>query len=327
MPKVSSTRRASRAATHSGSWYTNEPEALSDQVEAWMAEARSERGPSGGAGQVTKAIIAPHAGYAYSGRTMAFAYCLLPEPDAVRTIFILGPSHHLYTERCHVSRCAQVETPLGSLDVDTATAEWLIDQHPGLMAPLDIDDDEAEHSIELHLPYVAHYLKSGISSQTGRAGSPPSGSPRLVPIVVGSLSPEREQQVGEILAPYILDPGVVFIVSSDFCHWGRRFGFQYHDPSRFEHIHESIAWLDSEGMKAIEAKTPRGFVDYLVKHSNTICGRHPIGVLLCALEHAYNGDVGKYEVRFTKYDRSSLVEEMRDSSVSYCSAVVTLDQV
>ena len=251
---------------------------------------------------------------------MAFAYSHLPDPDTVRTVFILGPSHHFYTDKCHVSQCTQVETPLGSLCVDTATAKGLIDRHPGLMAPLEIDDDEAEHSIEMHLPYVAQYLKSG--GQTQRGGSEP---PLLVPIVVGALSPAREQQVGEVLGPYILDPGAIFIISSDFCHWGRRFGFQYHDPSRFQRIHESIAWLDSEGMKAIEEKKPRGFVDYLVNYSNTICGRHPIGVLLCALEHAHGGDIGKYDVRFTKYDRSSLVEEMSDSSVSYCSAVVTVE--
>lgn len=326
MPRVSGTRRASRAATHSGSWYTNEPDTLSGQIQTWVAEAGGEENDERGgrvrssAGrQATKAIIAPHAGYAYSGRTMAFAYSHLPDPDTVRTIFILGPSHHFYTDKCHVSQCSQVETPLGSLGVDTATAKGLIEQHPELMASLEIEDDEAEHSIELHLPYVAQYLKSG---QTEREGSLRSEPPRLVPIVVGALSPAQEQQVGEVLAPFILDPGVIFIISSDFCHWGRRFGYQWHDPSRFERIHESIAWLDSEAMKVIEAKTPRGFVEYLVNYSNTICGRHPIGVLLCALEHAHNGDVGKYDVKFTKYDRSSLVEEMRDSSVSYCSAVV-----
>lgn len=279
-----------------------------------MAEASAQQPPRAGT-QATKAIIAPHAGYAYSGRTMAFAYSHLPDPASVKRIFILGPLHHVYSDKCHLSGCARVETPLGNLTVDTATVKELVDAHPELMATLDIGDDEEEHSVEMHLPYVAHYIKSGL-------GSSEEGGHLVVPMMVGALSPAREQRVGEILAPYLMDPATIFIISSDFCHWGRRFGFQYHDVDRFESIHEGIAWLDSEGMKAIEAKKSDGFVEYLIKYSNTICGRHPIGVLLCALEHGHGGDISKYDIGFTKYDRSSLVEDMSDSSVSYCSAVV-----
>lgn len=202
-------------------------------------------------------------------------------------------------------------TPLGPLAVDTEVAKALL-ADPGLFARLDIEDDEAEHSVEMHLPYVKAYVSS-------------SPSVMIVPIVVGALSPDRERAVGEVLAPYLRDRRTVFIVSSDFCHWGRRFGFQFHDAARFERIHESIAWLDHEGMKVIEKKRPTGFVDYLIAYSNTICGRHPIGVLLCALEAAYDGDA--YAVAFTRYDRSGLVEDMGDSSVSYASAVVKLVDV
>jgi AmmeMemoRadiSam system protein B len=311
-------RRTSRSATHSGSWYTDSPSALSAQIASWMDEARRERvsAPLQVPSTNTRAIIAPHAGYAYSGRTMAYAYSCLPPPDTIKTIFVLGPSHHFYTDKCHISQCSQLDTPLGPLVVDRALAKELLESDEGVFAPLGMDDDEAEHSIEMHLPYVAHYVHSSSTQQEVES--------RIVPIVVGALSPAREREVGRALAPYITRRDTIFIVSSDFCHWGRRFGYQFHLGERFEHIHESIAWLDSEGMKAIEKKEPEGFVEYLKEYQNTICGRHPIGVLLCALAEAHGGDTSKYEVSFTKYDRSGLVEGMEDSSVSYCSAYVSV---
>ena len=310
------------------------------QITGWMNAALASH-PSNPA---TKCIIAPHAGYAYSGPCAAYAYSSLPSPDTLSRIFILGPSHHFYSDKCHMTLCTELATPLGPLPVDRDTVVTLQDAHPDLFAPMGIDDDEAEHSIEMHLPYVKAFLSSETRSPSP-AASPAAGpiTARIIPIVVGALSPARERAVGAALAPHLADPRTVFVISSDFCHWGRRFGFQFHDASRFDHIHESIAWLDSQGMKAIEAKRASGFVDYLAETSNTICGRHPIGVLLCALETAYGKDVGgvdnrghggntsdvptatnldTYEVEFTRYERSGLVEDMRDSSVSYASAVV-----
>ena len=105
MPRTSCpARRAARAASHSGSWYTNVPGELADQISTWMDAARGEHPSS----PDTKAIIAPHAGYAYSGRTMAYAYTSLPDPDTISTIFILGPSHHFYSDKCHISQCSEV---------------------------------------------------------------------------------------------------------------------------------------------------------------------------------------------------------------------------
>ena len=89
--------------------------------------------------------------------------------------------------------------------------------------------DEAEHSLELHLPYLRHVL--------GGEGW------ALVPILVGALSRESERRYGQLLAPYLHDPHTLFVVSSDFCHWGARFRYVFYDK-RFGDIHESVEALD-----------------------------------------------------------------------------------
>lgn len=101
----------------------------------------------------------------------------------------------------------------------------------------------------------------------------------VIPIMVGVLSYEREAEFGQILAPYLADPQNLFVVSSDFCHWGQRFRYTHYDESCGA-IHQSIEKLDREGMQIIERLDPEPFAAYLRKYSNTICGRHPIGVFL-----------------------------------------------
>lgn len=68
--------------------------------------------------------------------------------------------------------------------------------------------DEEEHSIEMHLPYVAKVMESRRSQYT------------IVPILVGALSEEKEILYGKILSKYLADPDNLFVISSDFCHWG-----------------------------------------------------------------------------------------------------------
>lgn len=160
-----------------------------------------------------------------------------------------------------------------------------------------------------------------------------------MPIVVGNTSPRAEADYGRLLAPYLAAPGAVVIASSDFCHWGSRFRYTYYEPDpgaaqgasikagarlgRADRaIHESIAAVDARCMAAVETGRHQAFLDVLQATGNTVCGRHPIGVVMAALEALDEepGDHGaKGRFKFVQYDRSSLVESVGESSVSYCS--------
>ena len=96
---------------------------------------------------------------------------------------------------------------------------------------MSLDTDEAEHSIEMHLPYIAKMM------------APKRDQFTVVPVLVGSISADKEAKYGQIFAKYLADPTNLFIISSDFCHWGDRFHYTYYDQTKGE-IHQSIKALD-----------------------------------------------------------------------------------
>ena len=86
---------------------------------------------------------------------------------------------------------------------------------------MSLEADEDEHSIEMHLPYVARVMQTCGSDDFS-----------VVPVLVGSLSPEKEAKYGRIFAKYLSDPQNLFIISSDFCHWGSRFRYTEYDDQK-----------------------------------------------------------------------------------------------
>ncbi|KAI9482589.1 MEMO1 protein [Zychaea mexicana] len=311
-----------RVATHAGSWYTDSNARLNAELDKYLGNVSSsteegESYPIKGA----RAIIAPHAGYSYSGPTAAYAYKCI-DVSEIERVFILGPSHHVYLDGCALSKCDTYNTPIGNLTLDKATIQELYET--GKFQWMNKDVDEDEHSIEMHLPYTAKIF----SSKLDRI--------KVVPIMVGAIDDSKEKLFGELLSGYLADPKTLFIVSSDFCHWGLRFSYTYYQPNDREGlvrlgpsdsvtnppIHESISNMDHEGMRHIESLDHTAFSQYLRTTKNTICGRHPIGVLLCALAALQNKQP---RIQFTKYAQSNPCQRVRDSSVSYASAYVYID--
>jgi len=308
MPRGSNSN--SRCAYHAGSWYTDDGNELNRQLSDWLSKASST--PNTDVGAAARAVIAPHAGYLYCGACAAFAYKHI-EPSTTKRVFILGPSHHVRLAGCALSSVMRYETPLYPLNIDAQIYSEL--QAEGAFERMSVSTDEDEHSIEMHLPYVAKVMENFRDQFT------------IVPVLVGGLSVTKERQYGQIFAKYLEDPSNVFVISSDFCHWGSRFNYKYVDDN-FKSIWQSIEHLDRQGMNTIESLDPAEFSGYLQKYGNTICGRHPIGVLLNAIEtiksHGSNGT--RMALKFVQYAQSSKCHKPSDSSVSYASAVFTLER-
>jgi MEMO1 family protein len=177
--------------------------------------------------------------------------------------------------------------------------------------------------------------------------------PPLIPILIGSTTQSVERRYGALLSPYLADPSSIFIISSDFCHWGLRFRYTHYQPPSASSpspayslrssdrapsdypIHQSIAAVDKQCMDACETGDFETWWDALESTGNTVCGRHPIGIFMAAVEaleemgELVGEDDGvdgvgerleKGKFRFVRYERSSRVTSVRDSSVSYCSA-------
>ena len=185
--------------------------------------------------------------------------------------------------------------------------------------------DEEEHSGEMQYPFIAKIL-----NDAGKINKQEKNyfTINVLPIMVGSVKPKREEAFGKLISSHLSDPGIFTIISSDFCHWGKRFGYTPLPPPNsgvsVNEVHEYIQYLDRKGMDLIEMQRPGAFADYLREHSNTICGRHPIGVWLHSI--ALNTEEGKecLDVRFVKYAQSGEAKSTQDFSVSYASAVARL---
>lgn len=303
MAEASTTGRV-RHPSHAGSWYSADGTALADELGAYLRAVPSSA--STHPTRASRALIAPHAGYSYSGPAAAWAYKAV-DPRVVRRVFLLGPSHHVFLKQCALTTCDAYRTPMGDLEVDARVVAEL--RATGAFAEMSLSVDEDEHSLEMHLPYIREVFKSE------------QKMPPLVPVLVGALSNAAEKKFGDIFAKYLDDPANLFVVSSDFCHWGKRFGYTpFLQSSGRDEIHESIEALDRRGMALIETKDADGFAAYLEETKNTVCGRHPIGLFLRAV--LASTKCAEREVRFVRYEQSSKAKTERDSSVSYASAVV-----
>lgn len=254
-----------------------------------------------------KAIICPHAGYRFSGPTAAWSYANLQKTN-VKRIFVLGPSHKVRLSACALPAvgCDTYATPLGDITLDVEVIEELRDT--GDFAEFSTAQDENEHSIEMQLPFTVAQM-GGTQGWT------------LVPIVVGALPFETKTHYGKVLAPYFDDAATIFIISSDFCHWGDK--FRYHHYRQIQPgapISIGIEALDRAGMELIQKQDASGFQRYLDDEQNTICGRHAIGVLLAILSNCET----TCNVRFIHYSQSKALPANPapgDSSVSYAAGV------
>ena len=192
--------------------------------------------------------------------------------------------------------------------------------------------DEDEHSLELHLPYIYHILSKHFSE---------ADFPTLIPILVGNTSQETEKVFGELLADYLDDPGSVFVVSSDFAHWGKRFRYtnylldldrpeiiidlEHYRPGTTENdppIWKCIEQFDRKVWDTIRVGDHAVYWHELKRTDNTVCGRHPIGIMLAAMQvlaRRLRINTRKSNFVFLKYDRSGNVKTIEESSVSYVS--------
>lgn len=287
-----------RSASHAGSWYNGNGRELDRQLSKWLDQAGERVGKA-------RAIISPHAGYSYCGETAAYGFKQIV-PDHIERIFVLGPSHVAILSGCALTTCTKYRTPLGDITVDLKVNEELANTHQ--FAKMDRKDEEMEHSIEMQLPFIAKVM--GSRKYT------------IIPVLVGSLGSSKQACYGKIFASYLADSRNLFVISSDFCHWGVRFRYAPYDENSSIPIFEQIKNMDRAGMEAIETLNPQVFNEYLNKTENTICGRNPILVMLQAADHFRQANNHTHSFKFMNYSQSNKVRLPTDSSVSYASGAL-----
>lgn len=174
-----------------GMFYPADADTLSQQIEAMLTAVRPAIFTH------PKALIAPHAGYIYSGPIAASAYTLLQDMGNIRRVVLLGPVHRVPVRGLALPGADFFSTPLGEIPLDKEAMESIV------QLPQVVWSDAAhamEHSLEVHLPFLQRVL----------------GDFRLVPLAVGDATPE---DVAEVLDALWGNDETLIVISSDLSHY------------------------------------------------------------------------------------------------------------
>jgi MEMO1 family protein len=197
------TERTIRRAAVAGFFYPDDPDELRSMVRRFLDEPSE---PS-----VPKAIIAPHAGYKYSGATAGTAWSTVrPARGRIERVVLVGPAHRVALRGIGVPSVDWLDTPLGPVPVDTDGRDRVL-RLPGVVV-----SDEAhaqEHSLEVHLPFVRETLGETV---------------RVLPLVVGGIEPDL---LADVLDEVWGGDETLVVASSDLSH--------YHD-------HDTAVRIDTE---------------------------------------------------------------------------------
>lgn len=298
-----------RVAKKSGSWYERNGVKLGEELREYLQKAKDSLTKNSILNKSPlKAIIVPHAGYTHSGPTAAYSYINLisDQMSKIKNIIVLGPSHHKYFKGCKITLCTQLETPFGNLNVNVDLGNELLKKKG--FGTLDKDDDENEHSLEMQFPYLYLTLYEN------------KFFPKILPIMVGDIDSDSVLEISKVLSVLLEQEDTIFVISSDFCHWGSNFG--YIPNSDDTEIYEYIERMDKDGINLIEKVDSKQFLNYLQLTNNTICGRNPILLLLNSLQQSKLAS--KIKVNLLHYAQSSQVKKKSQSSVSYASILFSL---
>lgn len=192
-------------------------------------------------------LIAPHAGFVYSGESAATAYKQLQNLDQSieYTVLLIGPSHRVFVEGLSCSPDEKFLTPLGEVEIDTQEAKRLSQNHPEIH--FDKIAHLYEHSLEVQLPFLISSLKRF----------------KIVPLVYGNTAP---QKILSILEDFLLDDSKIAVISSDLSHYHPKKVAQDIDSYCVKGIDnlepQTLKMCEACGKTAVEAS-----LEYALKHN------------------------------------------------------------
>jgi AmmeMemoRadiSam system protein B len=233
----------------SGRFYPKDPSELRATIATLLSDAHRPVGPSA---RPPIGLIAPHAGYLYSGPTAARVFTRVPIPGLV---VILAPNHTgVAAARSGISlwESGAFRTPLGDVPVDADAAEALREISQGVVE-IDHDAHRAEHAVEVELPFL-QVLRADV---------------RIVPLVLAWDAWEPARRLGEMLARLVHAAGeaVLLLASSDLNHY---------EPAA---VSEQ---KDARALEAVRALDGAELLERCKRERISMCGRGPAAVLLAA---------------------------------------------
>ena len=286
-----------------GAFYQADEKDLRKTVNSFLSSAESP--PVEGR---LLALISPHAGYQFSGRIAAFSFKHLKE-SGIRTVILIGPSHHALFSGASIYTKGGLKTPLGTVRIDEKLAESLLNEKAGVrFYPYAF---EKEHSLEVQLPFLQETLKDF----------------RIVPILIGSPTRNSFEHLTEKISELLSsNDKAIVIASTDLSHY---------------HNYETAVAMDRKIIDAIERMSFEDVERYLTTRECEMCGGNPVLYTMAIAkklgatngllyQYANSGDVtgdksrvvgyaaiGLYKSALTEAEKAELLSLSKKTIIAY----------
>jgi hypothetical protein len=268
-----------RESAIAGTWYPSSPVELRRQVAGFLDQA-----PAAQASGRIVALVAPHAGYAYSGQVAAHAYKQITSERAFDTVVVIAPSHRIRFSGVAVYDRGGFRTPLGVVPLDRELIDALKKRDPRIRYVPEAHSQE--HALEIQLPFLQVLLPAA----------------KLVPLLMGDQDWATCQWLSEAIAETVRGKSVLVVASTDLSHF---------------HAAEAARRLDHGVVERVSAFDPQGLSRDLGSGRCEACGGGPLVAAMLAarklgadharvLEYAHSGDVTGEQGRVVGYMAAAL---------------------
>lgn len=270
-----------RPSAVAGLFYPGDARLLAREVDRLVAAAPVSANPGN-----VRAVLAPHAGYRYSGATAARAFASAAR-SGVETVVLVGPSHVEAFDFTSVFDGAAFATPLGDVLVDIGLARSLAGGHASIRLSHhghSSRDGRGEHALEVLLPFIQRTIPGA----------------RIVPVTMGSQSAAACADLADSLAAHVDFGRVLLVASSDLSHF---------------HPYDEAVALDTVFCELVATMDGDALLEGLARRQCEACGGGPTATVMLACAHAEG--IG---ARVLDRINSGDVTGERDSVVGYAAA-------
>jgi AmmeMemoRadiSam system protein B len=259
-----------------GQFYSSNPVKLRNEIQRFIRTDTNREKAIG--------IIAPHAGYLYSGSVAGSVYSSVEIPDAV---IILGPNHHGFGARTAMYPNGEWLTPLGTTKINDRLA--LLIKKNSTLVEEDIVAHHYEHSLEVQLPFL-QYLNPAVT---------------IVPVCIGFREFESCRELGIAIAQATkeYENDVLIVASSDMTHYESA---------------TAAKRKDTLALSEVLALNAEGLLRMCSKETITMCGAIPAAVMIVAAR-----DLGATRAKIVRYATSGDVTGDNEQVVAYAAVTIS----
>lgn len=280
-----------RPSPIAGQWYEADAQMLARKVDEYLGEAQL---PDLGGDVI--AVIAPHAGHAYSGAVAGYAFAALRDAStrlsaSPNLVAVVAPMHHPYVEPLITTTHDAYSTPLGNVPVDRdALLELDVILKSDLGFGLSPVSNDKEHSLEIELPFLQRLFPSEQSEW------------KLLPVMVRAREPHVSERLGKALANVLRDKNFAIVASTDLSHF---------------YNHKTALTYDRAMLNEIESFNPEGAFDVERAGKGFACGLGAFTAVMWA-----SRELGADRVKVLRHATSGDVTGDYSSVVGYAAAVI-----